>query len=108
MMCGVQTDTANEEWGSNCDALVIVAPARQDDIVSFPKVLLRESARKRDERVRACVCLCVRLPGRGLVAMASSYHLLLHAPGDPHAPSPHPNHSPAKVRDVACSFARCY
>ena len=39
-----QTDTRNEEWGANCDALVIVAPARQEDVVSFPKSMALHAA----------------------------------------------------------------
>jgi len=39
-----KTDTRNEEWGANCDALVIVAPARQEDVVSFPKSMALHAA----------------------------------------------------------------
>ncbi len=39
-----QTDTGNEEWGPNCEALVIVAPARQEEVVSFPKSMALHAA----------------------------------------------------------------
>ena len=34
----LQADSSDEIWGQNCDALVIVAGAVQEDVVSFPKV----------------------------------------------------------------------
>ena len=34
----LQTDSSDDAWGQNCDAIVIVAGANQEDVVSFPKV----------------------------------------------------------------------
>ena len=38
LMDMLQADASDEAWGQNCDAIVIIAGAAQEDVVSFPKV----------------------------------------------------------------------